>query len=139
MLRITDAQWELIWKHFPEEHYPDERPGRKAIPARKVLEAVLSILNTGAQWRMLPQFYPDYETVDRRFQQRCQREVVRAALTELANARCAGRVRVPHRCELCLCEGLRPDAHRGVGICCYAQASTWPGRTFRYDRKGLID
>jgi transposase len=85
VLRISDEHWELIRKHFPEEHYPDDRPGRKPIPARKVLEAVLWILNTGAQWHMLPQSYPNYKTVHRRFQQWCQDEVIRAALTDLAN------------------------------------------------------
>ena len=52
--------------------FPDDRPGRKPIPARKVLEAVLWILNTGAQWHMLPQSYPNYKTVHRRFQQWCE-------------------------------------------------------------------
>jgi hypothetical protein len=33
-----------------------------------VLEAVLWILNTGAQWHMPPQCYPNYKTVHRRFQ-----------------------------------------------------------------------
>jgi transposase len=51
MLRITDAQWDLIRKHFPEVHIPDDRPGRKPIPARKILDAVMWILNIGAQWR----------------------------------------------------------------------------------------
>jgi transposase len=41
----------------------DGRPGRKSIATRKVLEAVLWILNTGAQWHMLPQFDPNYKTV----------------------------------------------------------------------------
>ena len=85
MLRITESQWELIRKHFPEEHYADDRPGRKPIPARKVLEAALWILNTGAQWHMLPQSYPNYKTVHRRFQQWCENEVIRAALRDLAN------------------------------------------------------
>ena len=40
MLRLTDEQWDLIRMHFPEESYPGPRPGRKPIPARKVLEAV---------------------------------------------------------------------------------------------------
>jgi transposase len=54
MIRLSDGQWERIWKHFPEEHIADDRPGRKPVPTRRVLEAVLWILNTGAQWHMLP-------------------------------------------------------------------------------------
>ncbi|MGH8242880.1 MAG: IS5 family transposase [Steroidobacteraceae bacterium] len=63
----------------------DTPASRKPIPARRVLEAVLWILNTGAQWHMLPQSYPNYKTVHRRFQQWCRDEVMRAALTDLAN------------------------------------------------------
>lgn len=51
-----------------------------------MLEAVLWILNTGAQWHLLPQSYPNYKTVHRRFQQWCRDEVIRAALTDLANS-----------------------------------------------------
>src|SRR3974390_1382211 len=68
MIRLSDEQWERIRNHFPEEHIPDGRPGRKPIPTRRVLEAVLWILNTGAQWHMLPQSYPNYKSVHRRFQ-----------------------------------------------------------------------
>ncbi len=85
MQRLSDEQWDLIRMHFPEEHIPDDRPGRKPIPARKILEAVLWILNTGAQWHMLPQCFPNYKTVHSRFQQWCENEVIRAALTDLAN------------------------------------------------------
>ena len=85
MLRLRDDQWERIREHFPEEHIPDSRPGRKPVPARAILEAVLWILNTGAQWHMLPQCYPNYKTVHRRFQQWCEREVLREILTQLAN------------------------------------------------------
>jgi len=86
MQRLSDVQWERIREHFPEENFPDGRPGRKPVPARQVLDAVLWILNTGAQWHMLPQCYPNYKTVHRRFQQWCQQEVLRAVLTDLANA-----------------------------------------------------
>lgn len=34
---------------------------------------------------MLPQCYPNYKTVHRRFQQWCRSEVLRAILTDLAN------------------------------------------------------
>ena len=85
MLRLTDEQWERIRDHFPEESIAQERPGRRPVPTRQVLEAVLWILNTGAQWHMLPQCYPNYKTVHRRFQQWCEREVLREILTQLAN------------------------------------------------------
>ena len=85
MLRLSDEQWERIREHFPEENLPEGRPGRKPVPAREVLEGVLWILNTGAQWHMLPQCYPNYKTVHRRFQQWCERDVLREILTQLAN------------------------------------------------------
>jgi len=85
ILKLTDAQWERIREHFPEENIPDGRAGRKPINTRKVLEAVMWILNTGAQWHMLPQHYPNYKTVHRRFQQWCEKEVLREVLTDLAN------------------------------------------------------
>jgi transposase len=85
MLRLSDEHWERMREHFPEENIPDGRPGRKPIPARSILEAVLWILNTGAQWHMLPQCYPNYKTVHRRFQQWCRSEVLRGILTDLAN------------------------------------------------------
>src|SRR6516225_6298009 len=76
MIRLTNEQWERIRNHFPEEHIPDGRPGRKPSPTRRVFEAVLWILNTGAQWRMLPQSYPNYKSVHRRFQTWCRDEVL---------------------------------------------------------------
>jgi transposase len=85
MIRLTDEQWERIRHHFPEEHVRDGRAGRKPIPTRRVLEAVLWILNTGAQWHMLPQSYPNYKTVHRRFQAWCRNETLRRVLTDVAN------------------------------------------------------
>ena len=85
MLKLRDEQWERIREHFPEENVPDSRPGRKPIPTRRVLEAALRIFNTGAQWHMLPQGYPNYKTVHRRFQQWCREETLRKVLTDLAN------------------------------------------------------
>ena len=85
MIRLSDEQWERIREHFPEEHIASDRRGRKPIATRHVLEAVLWILNTGAQWHMLPQGYPNYKTVHRRFQQWCREEVLREVLTDLAN------------------------------------------------------
>jgi transposase len=55
--------------------------GANPFPTRAVLEAVLWILNTGAQWHLLADCYPNYKTVHRRFQQWCQREILREILT----------------------------------------------------------
>src|SRR5262245_10710977 len=85
MIRLRDSEWERIRDHFPEENIPDGRPGRKPIPTRQGVEAVLWSLNTGAQWHMLPQCYPNYKTVHRRFQTRCRSEVLRGILMDIAN------------------------------------------------------
>ena len=85
MIRVSDEQWERIRVHFPEGNIPEGRAGRKPVATRRVLEGVLWILNTGAQWHMLPQSYPNYKTVHRRFQQWCREEVLREVLTDLAN------------------------------------------------------
>jgi transposase len=86
MLRLSDERWERSREYFAEENIPEGRAGRKPVAARKVLEAVLWILNTGAQWHLLPQSYPNYKNVHRRFQHWCSNEVLRTVLTELANA-----------------------------------------------------
>lgn len=85
MQMLSDQQWEKLREFFPEEKRADDTPGRKPVPARAVLEAVLWILTTGAQWKMLPQSFPNYKTVHRRFQEWCRREVLRTILAELAN------------------------------------------------------
>ena len=85
VIRLTDEQWERIRDHFPEEHISEGRPGRKPIPSRAVLEGALWILNTGAQWEMLPQCYPNYKTVHRCFQNWCRNEVLRRVLADIAN------------------------------------------------------
>jgi transposase len=55
-------------------------------PAKTLrLDLAAKIPNTGAQWRMLPQCYPKYKTVHRRFQARCRNEVLREVLTNIAN------------------------------------------------------
>jgi transposase len=72
MIGLSDEHWERMRTHFPEEHIPEGRRKRKPIPTRQVLEAVLWILNNGAQWHMLAHSYPNYKTVHRHFQQGCR-------------------------------------------------------------------
>jgi len=88
MVKVSDDGWEWIKHHFPEEGLPEGRAARKPVPARKILDAVLWVLNTGAQWLMLLQSYPNYKTVHRRFQQWCKQDVLRELLMGIAKVLC---------------------------------------------------
>src|SRR5215470_779358 len=68
-MELTVAQWELL-KLLVEPGTPQKRPGRPWRETREVLEGVLWILRTGAQWSELPRDkFPPYQTCHRRFQQ----------------------------------------------------------------------
>jgi transposase len=43
--------------------------GRPVVPFRKVLDAILYVLRTGCQWKMLPKEYGSGSTCHRRFQE----------------------------------------------------------------------
>ena len=65
---LTDEQWELIEPVLRPARRADNR-GRPWHDTRAVLNGVLWVLGTGAQWRELPEKYPPYQTCHRRFQQ----------------------------------------------------------------------
>ena len=68
-MELTDAQWEVL-KPLVEPKTPSSRRGRPWADTRSVLEGVLWILRTGAQWAELPrEKFPPYQTCHRRFQQ----------------------------------------------------------------------
>ena len=67
-MELTDVQWELL-KSLVEPKTPAQRRGRPWKESRAVLEGVLWILRTGAQWAELPKNkFPPYQTCHRRFQ-----------------------------------------------------------------------
>src|SRR5713101_2687283 len=65
---LSDAQWELIERILRPQRRTDGR-GRPWQDTRAVLNGILWVLGTGAQWRELPKKYPPYQTCHRRFQQ----------------------------------------------------------------------
>ena len=69
MSELTTAQWELLEPFFPYRDLLQGRPGRPRHHARPVLEGILWILRTGAQWKELPSQFPPYQTCHRRFQE----------------------------------------------------------------------
>jgi len=57
---MTDEEWALIVRRLP----PRQRLGRpRKVALRSVVEAILYILSTGCQWRLLPKEFPPYSTV----------------------------------------------------------------------------
>jgi transposase len=65
---LSDAQWQLIEPILRPKRRSDGR-GRPWQDTRAVLNGILWVLGTGAQWRELPKKYPPYQTCHRRFQQ----------------------------------------------------------------------
>src|SRR6059058_3224734 len=64
---LSDAQWKVL-EPLLQEHVREDGRGRPWKDARAVLNGVLWILRTGAQWQDLPKRYPPYQTCHRRFQ-----------------------------------------------------------------------
>jgi transposase len=65
---LSDAQWQLIEPILRLKRRSDGR-GRPWQDTRAVLDGILWVLGTGAEWRELPKKYPPYQTCHRRFRQ----------------------------------------------------------------------
>ena len=57
---LTDAQWAMIAPHLPVPKICG-RPRRTDL--RAVIDAILYLLRTGCQWRLLPSDFPPWGTV----------------------------------------------------------------------------
>src|SRR5271155_2292528 len=80
---ITDAQWAVLEPLFRPKRRADKR-GRPWQDTRAVLNGILWVLGTGAQWRELPEKYPPFQTCHRRFQQWVRAGKLGTALRRLA-------------------------------------------------------
>lgn len=56
---VTDRQWQLIRGLLPAR----SRRGRKPIHRRRIINAMLYVVRSGCQWRMLPGSFPNRSTV----------------------------------------------------------------------------
>jgi transposase len=77
---LSDEQWASIGSKLPPER------GRKARPARdnrRMVNAMLWVLRTGAPWRDLPAYYPPWKTVYTRFSRWTLQGLWQHVLTEL--------------------------------------------------------
>ena len=81
---ITNEQWQRIAQFIPK---PKAQPGKSGRPPqnpRDVLNGILWILRTGAQWTDLPDRYPPKSTCHRYFQRWNKLGVFAKILTALA-------------------------------------------------------
>lgn len=65
---LTDQQWGLLRRLLPRLPRRKDGRGRPWKDSRAVLDGILWVLSTGAQWKALPERYPPYQTCHRRFQ-----------------------------------------------------------------------
>jgi putative transposase len=77
---LKDKEWALIQHHFQAK----DRRGSASKHSRKhIVDAILYICTTGAQWRLLPKDFPPWKTVYGHFSRWNKSGVWEAALDQL--------------------------------------------------------
>ena len=56
---LTNRQWQLIRQLLPRR----SRRGRRPIDRRRIINAIMYVVRTGCQWRMVPKDFPKWSTV----------------------------------------------------------------------------
>lgn len=82
-MHLANEQWSLIEPLLPPSPRKDGR-GRPRRNDREILDGILWILKTGAQWHELPREYPPYQTCHRRLQEWTKKKVFEQIVTALA-------------------------------------------------------
>ena len=109
-MRLTEEQWSLVVPLLPGSPRKDAR-GRPRRPDRDILEGILWILKTGAQWHELPREHPPYQTCHRRFQEWARLGVFEEILRVLAeNMKERGKISL----EECFIDGTFASAKKGA-------------------------
>jgi transposase len=84
LFRLTDAQWKRVEPLLPQKTTARGRPPKAH---RRVVEAMIWILRTGAPWRDLPSAYGSWKTVYTRFSRWSQSGVLARLFEALARER----------------------------------------------------
>ncbi len=77
---LTDSQWTAVEHYFKR---PDPRGAVSKHSKRSILNAIVYIIKTGAQWRMLPKDMPPWQTVYNHFYRLRQRGIWDQLLVDL--------------------------------------------------------
>jgi transposase len=83
-MELTDEQWAVLAPLTGEMPRRADGRGRPWRSSREVLNGILWILRTGAQWADLPERYPSYQTCHRRFQRWVRDRTLERILEALA-------------------------------------------------------
>ena len=62
---LNESEWEVIRGFFEKD---DPRGRKPKYPRRDIVNAILYVVKSGCEWRMLPNDYPHWNTVYRHFQ-----------------------------------------------------------------------
>ena len=91
---LNDREWELIRDWIPDEE-PGGRP--RSHSKRRLVNAILYVLRSGCQWRMLPKDFPPWQTVYYYFRRWGQEGVINRIHETLREAarKQAGREETP--------------------------------------------
>ena len=77
---LSDEQWHLIEGYFQRT---DQRGAMSVHAKREIVNAILYVTKTGAQWRLLPREFPPWQTVYGHYRRWNYRGVWEQALDEL--------------------------------------------------------
>lgn len=111
MQRLVDEQWALLAPLLEKVSTKTTSRGRPRLPDRDVLDGILWVLKTGAQWNELPAKYPPYQTCHRRFQEWVRSGVFAELLRTLAqDMEARGGISL----EECFIDGTFAPAKKGA-------------------------
>lgn len=80
---LSDEQWALIEPLLPEPKSGPGQPGRPVVDRRRLLDAILYVVKTGCQWRMLPSDLGAWSTAYRHFNTWSKQTVWQGIMEEL--------------------------------------------------------
>lgn len=66
---LTEEQWTIVQPLIPIPPKRADGRGRPRIEDRSIMNGILWVMRTGAQWKDMPERYPSYQTCHRRFQE----------------------------------------------------------------------
>ena len=99
---LSDAQWAVIEPLLPEAKIGAGLPGRPVVDQRRLVDAILYVVKSGCQWRMLPSDLGAWSTAYRYFNTWSKLTVWQGIMEELTDAERRRLERHPHPSAGCV-------------------------------------